>query len=436
MRPSGDRIDLDLSLDPNVLLFGAGVTLLTAIAFSIAPALRALNGEISAALKSGAYGASGRRRTVRVVIAVQVALSAVLVASSFLFTRSLIRLHSVDTGYDRHHLLSAILNLGLAGYRDGPEQVRMGERIVERIAAMPGVKSVGVALCAVAMGCSRTAAEDSTVWLNPVSANYLETVGIPVVMGRGFGPQDRPGSPRVAVVTEAFARYRFPGESPLGKSFSDRNETAEIVGVARDVRFVSPRGAPIRMVFFSQAQVPSGLSYVQVRTTGPPQALAGAVRKAILEVDPKLSLRGPDSLVTVLDQLLSREVLLGRASGLFGTIALLLACFGVYGMTSYFVASQATEYGIRLALGAPSGAVLRHIIGGAVWMVLPGIAAGVAGSWAAAHWIESLLFGIVAGDVATYAGVALCLILAAVLAAALPALRASRMDALSVLREG
>jgi predicted permease len=412
------------------------VTILTAIAFSFAPALRASYGEISAALKSGLHGSTGRRRTVRVVIAVQVALSAVLVASSFLFTRSLIRLNSLDTGFDRDHLLSVTLNLGLAGYREGPEQARIGERIMERIGGMPGVKSVGMGLCAVVMGCSRTAAEDHTIWLNPVSPNYLETVGIPIVMGRGFGAQDRPGTPRVAVVTEAFARYRFPGESALGKSFTDRNETAEIVGVARDIRFVSPRNMPIRMVFFSQAQVPSGVSYLQVRTLGRPEALAAAVRKAIREVAPKLSMLGPEPLGAVLEQLLSRDVLLGRASGLFAAIALVLACFGVYGAISYLVVSQAPEYGIRLALGAPPGAVLRHIIAGAVWIVLPGIAAGITGAWAASRWIESLLFGIAARDVATYAGVALCLILATVLAAAIPALRSSRMDPLSVLREG
>jgi predicted permease len=436
MRPSFERIDLDLSPDPNVLLFGVGVTILTAIAFSIAPALRASHREISAALKSGPSGSSGRRRTVRVVIAVQVALSAVLVASSFLFTRSLIRLNTLDVGYDRDHLLSVTLNLGLAGYRDGAEQVRVGQRIADRIAAMPGVKSVGVGLCAVLMGCSRSAEGDPTVWLNPVSPNYLETAGIPIVAGRGFGPEDRAGSPRVAVVTEAFARYRFPGESPLGKSFEDRNEAAEIVGVARDVRFVSPRDAPIRMVFFSQAQVPSGVSYVQVRTTGSPEAMTAAVRKAILDVEPRVSLLGPDPLNATMTRMLSRDVLLGRASGLFGGIALVLACFGVYGVISYLVAAQASDYGIRLALGAPPVVVLRHIIAGAIWTVLPGIGVGIAGAWAASRWIESLLFGIAARDVVTYAGVAVCLVAATVLAASLPALRASRMDPLSVLREG
>jgi hypothetical protein len=128
MRPSVDRIDLDLSLDPNILLFVAGVTILTAIAFSFAPALRASYGGISAALKSGLHGSTGRRRMIRVVIAVQVALSAVLVTSSFLLTRSLIRLNSLDTGFDRDRLLAVTLNLGLAGYREGLEQVQLGER--------------------------------------------------------------------------------------------------------------------------------------------------------------------------------------------------------------------------------------------------------------------------------------------------------------------
>src|SRR5262249_16458691 len=149
-----------------ILLFGAGVTILTAIAFSLAPALRASYGGISAALKSGLHGSTGRRKMIRVVIAVQVALSAVLVTSSFLFTGSLIRLNSLDTGFDRDRLLTVTPNLSLAGYREGPEQVHLGERIMERIGGMPGVKAVGFGLCAVLMGCSRTAAEDSTIWLN------------------------------------------------------------------------------------------------------------------------------------------------------------------------------------------------------------------------------------------------------------------------------
>jgi hypothetical protein len=271
------------------------------------------------------------------------------------------------------------------------------------------------------MGCSRAAvvnvegrpsqADDPSIWINPVSPNYFQTAGIPLVMGRSFGHQDRPGSTHVAVVTEALARFYFPGQNPIGKRFTERAsvDSIEIVGVARDVKFVSPRDAPIRMAFLSQAQFPGPFGYVQVRTEGAPERLAAPVRRAILEVDPKFFLLGPDPLSQVLDRILARDMLLSRASALFGIIALLLACFGVYGAISYLVAARSSEFGIRLALGAQPGVVLRHIIADAVKTVLPGIMVGIGAAWAAGRLIESVLFGVTGRDLATHAAVAISL---------------------------
>ncbi|MEO8596660.1 MAG: ABC transporter permease [Candidatus Solibacter sp.] len=446
MQPSFGRLDLDLSLEQNTLLFGLGISLLTALAFSVAPALRASAAKIGTALKSSSGGQIGRQKLIRAVIAVQVALSVVLVAASFLFTRSLLGLHTMDTGFDREHLLSAIVDAAPAGYRDGASQALLGERLVERLSGVPGVKSASVGLCAVVMGCSRASVvnfegrtsrpDDPSIWINPVSPNYFETVGIPLVMGRGFGPQDHAGSPHVAVVTDALARFYFPGQNALGKRYIERDggEAVEIVGVARDVKFVSPRDAPIRMAFLSRSQSPGSIGYVQVRTEGSPEALVTPVRRAILEVEPKISLRGPDPLSRVLEQILSRDMLLSRASALFGFIALLLACFGIYGVISYFVAARSAEFGIRLALGAQPRAIMRHIIAEALKTVLPGTIAGIGAAWAAGRLVESLLFGITGRDLLTHAGVAITLLLTTIAAAYVPALRASRIDPLRTLR--
>lgn len=436
MQPGFSRIDLDLSLDRTVLLFGTGVSLLTALAFSLAPALRASNARIESRGHT-----TGRQRLIRAVIGVQVALSVVLVAASFLFTRSLSALHTVDTGFDREHLLSASINTAYAASR-----AQLGERLIERLQSVPGVKSASVGLCAVVMGCSRAGVVDfegvipqpdaPSVWINPVSPNYFETIGAALAAGRSFGPQDYAGATPVAVVTDALARFYFPGQSAIGKRFVERSggSPVEIVGVVHDIRFVSPRQAPIRMAFLARAQTTSDIGYVQVRTAGPPESIVTAVRRAILEVDPKLAVTGPDPLSAVLDRLLARDVLLSRASSLFGATALLLACFGVYGVIAYLVAARAPEFGIRLALGAQPGAVIRHVVAGAVKTVLPGIAIGIVAAWVAGRWIESLLFGITGRDIATLAAVAVSLLVTTVLAAWIPALRASRLDPLRTLR--
>jgi predicted permease len=447
MQPSFDRIYLDLSIDRNVLLFGAGVSLLTALAFSLAPALRVSQTRIETALKNSSPGhTGGRQQLIRSVIAIQVALSVVLVAASFLFTRSLIRLHTVDTGFDRGHILSATVNTAFAGYRDAPSQIQLGERLVVRLQGVPGVSSASVGLCAVMMGCSRATVvnfegrapqeDDPSIWINPVSPNYFETIGAPLLVGRGFGPQDHAGSPHVAIVTDAIARFYFPGQSAVGKRFVERagGETVEIIGVVRDMNFVGVRDAPIRMAFLSRAQSPANIGYIQVRTAGSPEPLVAAVRRAILEVEPKLVLTGPDTLSNVFDRLHSRDVLLSRASGLFGAIALLLGCFGVYGVISYIVSSRSAEFGIRLALGAQPAAVIRHVIGNAVMTVLPGIVVGILAALSAGLLIESLLFGISGRDLGTLAAVVLSLLVTTVLAACLPALRASRLDPLRTLR--
>jgi len=452
MDRSLSTIALDLAVDRNVLLFGSAISLLSAIAFSLAPVVRSSRASIGTVLKSAPRGSTGthsRQRAIRSMIAVQTALSVILVAASLLFARSLFQLQRVDVGYDRDHLISTTVNARFAGYRDDGAQARLGQRLVERLSAVPGVRSASIGLCAVAEGCSRmrvvsmdgreAQADDPAIWINPVSPNYFATAGIPIVMGRGFGPQDRPGSPRVAVVTDALARYYFPDGSALGKRFMERVESGppadpiEIVGVLRDIKFVNPRDAPIRMAFLSTAQFPGAFSYVQVRTAGPPQALVPTVRAAILEVDKKLFVAGP-RLLSDLQPILSRDVLLSRASMLFGLIALLLACYGVYGVISYLVASRKPELGIRLAIGARPAAVLRHVIADALSAVAPGVVLGIAGAWAAGRLLESLLFGVTGGDPLTHLVVAAILLLTTALAAYLPALRASRIDPVTTLR--
>lgn len=449
LQPAG--LHLNLSPNRNSIVFGASLVVLMATACSLVPALTASRVAIEPALRSASRNstASGpRRRGTHWMIAFQASLSVVLVTTGFLFTRSLMNLRAVGSGFDREHIISVTTDPRTAGYRDDETQARLGRELVEKLSAVPGVRSASVALCAVLMGCSRMAeieteagpAGETSIWLNSVSPNYFETTGIPMLAGRAFSPTDRLGAPRVAIVSEALAHFYFPGQQAIGKRFTpvfssgERGDAIEIIGVVRDVKFVNPRDAPIRMAFLSYEQFPGPFSYIQVRTAGSPRSLLGPVRRAILEVDPKLYLRGPETLGDVLSLLLSRETVLSRASSVFAAIALLLACVGIYAVVSYVVTSGRNEIGIRLALGAEPGVVLREVIGHAVKTVIPGILVGVAGAWAAGRFVESLLFGVSGHDPATYAAVVTVLIVTTIAAAYFPARGASRIDPVEALR--
>lgn len=446
LQPSTDSFAPDLTPDGRMLAFAAVITLLTAILFALAPALRA--SRLTAA--RGSTQSIPVRRAIHSMVFLQTALSVMLVAAAFLFVSSLHRLRTVSAGYDRDHIVTATVEPRYTGRRDDASQAELGRRLVERLSGLPGVRSASVGLCAVLMGCSRMGIFDAegsapdpnatADWINPVSPNYFDTAGIALAQGRAFGPADRAGSPRVAVVTEAFARAHFPDGDALGRRITQRTGPGsgagplEIVGVSRDVKFVNPRDPAIRMVFLSNTQSPAPFNYIQVRTAAAPDPLVAAVRAAILEVEPNLYMRGPDTLSDTLDLILSRDVLLSRAGALFGSLALLIACFATYAVVSYMVAARKMELGIRLAIGAQPAAVRASVIAGALRAVVPGIIVGLAGAWAAARLVESVLFGVTRQDPLTHAAVAATILAVTILAAWIPAARAARIDPVEALR--
>jgi predicted permease len=438
------------SLNVSMLLFTLAVSAASAVVFGLIPAWRASKVSIEPVLKSAARGASlarSRQLLNRSCVVVQAGLSAILVLGAALFGQSLYRLYSFDAGFERKQVITATVNARALGFRSNPDPqyAAAADRLVDRLSTLPGVEAASVTGTGFLSGSSRTfglviegrEAESprGPVRVNQASSNFLETLGVPIVMGRGFSPSDTAGSPPVAVVNQSFARAYFRDETPIGKRFKQGNATSvEIVGVARDSKYNDLREETVPLVYLPLHQDPRNFNHVQLKVQGSAEAMLPLVRAAILEVDPRFAPTRIETLDASLDRVLARDILLARLSGLFGALALLVACFGVYGMISYVVASRTTEIGVRLAIGAQPRGVLAQVIGDALKTVAPGVALGLVGALAAERVIIALLFGAAARDLTTYAAVAGCLLLTAVIAAYVPARRASRIDPLKALK--
>jgi len=378
---------------------------------------------------------------------IQTAFSVVLVLGAALFGQSLYRLYSFDAGFERSQVVTATVNARALGFRSNPDPqyATAADRLMEHLSRLPAVESVSVTGTGFLTGSSRTAiiliqareAESprGPVRVNQATSNFLETLGVPVLEGRGFSARDTMGAPPVAIVNQTFARAYFPNETPIGKRLQlSANASMEIVGVARDSKYNDLREEAVPLVFVPLHQDPRNFNHVQVKVRGSAETLVPLIRAAILEVDPRYAPTRVETLATSLDRVLARDILLARLSGLFGAVALLVACFGVYGLISYVVESRTAEIGVRLAIGAQPRGVLTRVIADALKTVTPGVALGLTGAVAAERVIASLLFGAEGGNLPTYAAVAGCLLLTSVIAAYLPARRASRIDPVTALR--
>jgi predicted permease len=276
--------------------------------------------------------------------------------------------------------------------------------------------------------------QDQRVRADWVGPDYFRTLGIPLLAGRDFSAADRSTSSKVAVINETMAHHYFVGRPALGRQFRWGNGWVEIIGIARDSKYAELREPAERTVYFPSLQRQAQLSTLQVRTAGSPLALAGAVRQAIREVDPKLHIGEISSMAGRIDRKLAREHLLAELSGFFSALTLLLVSIGVYGILAYSVAQRTNEIGIRMALGAQSSTVLRMVLRDILLMLLPGVLIGVTAVLACGRLIASMLFGLKATDAPTIAMAVLVLSVVSLAAAYVPARRASRVDPLAALR--
>lgn len=444
-------------LDLPVLGFTVLASVLAVALFGLAPSLSASRIDLASAMRSHArsvtgsgLGRRGRRFSLgQLLIAGQVALSLVLLVGSALLVRSLQQIQRVDTGLDRDHLLIVILDKMARGYT-GERTANLTRELTDRIARIPGVQAVSFSENGIFSGSesatsvqvagfvARTA-EDSTANYDHVGPGYVRAIGGHLLQGREFGPEDVAGSERVAMINQSMAAHYFGAGSPLGRYLRfDDSIAVRIVGVVGDIRDHSLDGSPTRR-FYLPYQQPMyeepGALVLAVRTSGDPALAQLPVRAAVRAADPLLSVENARPLSVLIARSIQAERVLARVSSGFGFLALLLASLGLYGVLTYAITRRTGEIGLRVALGAQRSAVVRMVLSDALRLVAVGGVFGVPLAIGGARLLSSQLHGIEAIDPVAMT-VALSILLASALAAAMiPALRASKVEPLTALRE-
>ena len=456
--PGFAGVPIDASPSMPVLLFATVTSLLTGVAFGIAPAwmttrvdpIEALRG----ASRSTARAGSLPRKT---LVVVQSALALVLLSASGLLTSALGKLQNQNFGFDQDRRVVASINPRLAGYRT--EQLSpLYRRLHDAIANIPGVSSVALCLYSPLNGgwgagvwvdghSAPGPMDDNSASWDRVTAGFFDVIGNPIVRGRGIASQDGSASRKVAVINEAFARKFFQNEDPIGKRFGNRagaSRQFEVVGVARDARFVANNLYQSILPFFflpeAQADYTQGNQgslflhdIVLVTRPGTSLSLAG-VRQAVASVDPNLPIIAIRTLSEQVASQLSQQRLLARLTSFFGAVALILASIGLYGVTAHNVGRRVSEIGVRMALGADRGRILRLVLRGAFGLILFGLFIGLPLTFAAGRFLVNQLYGVSPYDPIVILAAVVMLGLSALAASVIPALRASSISPLEALR--
>jgi putative ABC transport system permease protein len=451
---AGNNVFLDLSLDGRILAFTAAMAVFTGILFGVLPAFRSTRVSLTSAMKGGQAEQTDRGlrfRPGKWIVASQVAPSLVLLVVAGLFLHSMLKLATLDIGFDRSNVLVVSSDLKLTSVP--PEQyLAVHDEIETRLRSLPGVVSVGRSVRTPVSNFewdqhilvdspNAPKGDDAETFLNFVSPGYFPTLRTPLLEGRNFAATDTKTSAPVAIVNEIFARKFFPGISPVGKyirrdwGLSKTSPPIQIVGVVKDSKYESLREKPISQAFFPADQILDNEQYAnfEIRTGERPSALISLVQDSVAQVDRTIPLDF-SSLSQQVDDSLIQERLLATLSAFFGALALLLAMIGLYGALSYLVTQRRTEFGIRLTLGAPPVSILRLVLRDVVIVLVAGIAAGIAISLASIGLLQRLLFGLTPHDPLTMLSSVAILAAVALVASYLPARRAMCTDPMQALR--
>jgi putative ABC transport system permease protein len=441
-------------LDRRLLAFTLVLSVITSVAFSLVPALQASRVSLQDALQQSARSAvGGRGRLTRdALVVLQVAAALVLLAGAGLMLRTLSNLRAIDIGFRPDHLMTLSTTLPPARYGDAAKRLAFYTRVADAAAALPGVEraayvsnlpfvSAGDTIFfAVEGGLPPKPGDPQDALYRVGTAGYLSTIEARVVEGRLLDARDGQGAPRAVVVNETMAKRHFAGGSALGHQLrfgAPDTPAFTIVGVVTDVRERGYERAMKPAVYLSFAQTPSTWAlpeFLVVRTNKQPEALAAPLRRIVAAADPDQPITRVRTMNDILETDVADRYQQMLLLGAFAGLALLLASIGLYGVLSYVVSQRSRELGLRMALGATSGSVMRIVVVRGLSLTAVGLATGLALAWALTRTLQNLLYGVAAGDPATFAAVAGLLGVIALAACYLPARRASRLDPIAVLR--
>jgi predicted permease len=443
LRPIDGTGTVDLNL--TVLGFTLAVATLTGLLFGIVPAWRATRVDLNSTLKTGPEGTAmrGRFSLRRGLMVVQIALSVVLLVGAALFLRTLHNLRSNDAGFNRENVMLFRVDASLSGYKPA-DTVALFDRLVDRLALLPGATSVGFSRHPLLSGSRRGSsigvpgstvpAREQSTSIQIVSPGFLPTMEIPILLGRNVSERDTVNSAPVAVVNERFARTYFGDATPIGRTFTLRERAIEIIGVARDARYDSLRAPIPTTVYLPFGQEISGQASFAIRAVGDPSALAPAIRSVVREVDanlPLFELRTQEEQIT---RLVRQERMFATLTTFFGALALLLTCVGLYGLLAHQVTSRTREIGIRMALGAQLRSIMSLVLGEGLRLSALGVVLGIGASVALTRLVSSVMFGVQPHDPLSLIAAGALLLSVAALACWLPARRAARVDPMKALR--
>jgi len=446
-----------LTLDARVLGFSLLISVLTAAIFGLAPALQAARPALSEALKAGGRNSSGglgRNRLLNSLVVSEIALALTLLIGAGLMIRSLQRLQAVDPGFNTERLLTMRVSLPAQSYRED-QLVAFSQQLRERLQALPGAQSVALASDLPLSGSTSarpielegrpatTAEGEIRMYRHRVTPGFFSTLGIPLIKGRDFTAGDHAQAPGAVIISEALARRYWPNEDPIGKrlredshGLSTPSPWLSVVGVAAEVKY---RGLPQNPnadpdVYFPLLQRPSRDLFLAARSSVDPDSLVAAVRAELRKLDPNLPVYGVTTMAARVANQTTQSRFTAWLLGVFGALALVLAAVGIYSVMAYAVEQRSREIGVRVALGARAGDVLKMVIGQGMRLTLLGVGLGLGAALALTQLMKRLLFGVAAADPLTYAAIALLLTLVALLACWIPARRATKVDPVIALR--
>jgi predicted permease len=446
----------EVRLDPKVFAFAAGVTLLSTLLFGLLPALRLAYADLQVTLRGTDARAGGvpHARLRGALLVAEVALSLVLLSGAGLLVRSASRINAIDYGYQPEGLLAVVLSLPYARYDTTTAHQAFYAELIERVATIPGVASVGGTSEPPATGYSMTfgfaiegrpssnpSGREDPQPLRVVTPDYFRTMGIPLLSGRMLEPGDRAGAPDVAIINESLARLHWPNESPVGKRIRlAQGPWKQIVGVVGDTRMTSADEPPSPAFYMPHAQKPwNWLSWltliVRADARVNPETLGPRIRSAVWELDAQLPLQRVITIEHLYGESLARRRFATTLLVGFAVVALMLGVIGVYGVLAYTVAQRRREIGIRMALGATRGKVVDDVVRHALRLAALGVVLGSTASLGLNRMLETLLYEVSPTDAATLVAVGMLVLIVALFAAWLPATRAARVNPVRVIRD-